>query len=182
MVWNLTKLHGMKTLTPCIYHWRINGLISPLVVLSVLQLTGTYVRSCCKMDSAYLWCKNTQAPEAELPAPAEQEHRGLLNPWQSTFTNCAIQDNFRNLLLVPSCFSRILRRLQVIVSSPIDHPWDYGYQKHLHDEELLGHICQKKGRQRKAPKRGKWLSDTKWIPGLLIFICAKRTNFTILSP
>lgn len=54
----------MKTLTPCIYHWRINRVIVPLVVLSVLQLTGIYVRNCSDMDSGYLWCKNIHAPEA----------------------------------------------------------------------------------------------------------------------
>jgi len=49
----------------------------PLAVLSVLQLTGIYVRSCSHADTGYLWCENTQAPEAELPAPAEEEHGGF---------------------------------------------------------------------------------------------------------
>lgn len=83
-----------------------------LLVLSVPQLTGSYARSCSNMDSGYFFlCKNIQVSEAELTAPAEQEHRRLLNLWQSIFTNCTIQDNLRRLLLVPRFFSRTLRRL-----------------------------------------------------------------------
>lgn len=47
----------------------------------------------------------------KLPALAEQEHRGLLKPWQSIFINCAVQDNLRSLLVGLRFFSHTLWRL-----------------------------------------------------------------------
>lgn len=104
---------------------------------------------------------------------------GLLNPWQSIFTNCTIQDKLRSLL-VPQL-------LQTYTPEALGHrifsdrpPLRLELSKTFPWWGAAGSYLPKKREAKKSPK--KWLSDTKWILGLLIFICAKGTNFTILSP